>query len=180
MGCISQWGSTSSRGEPRSLPTTKPVPATVPPNDSTCRQTSQALRTRLEAVRALPPAGAAPCRRSHLAVSTKTASHPRPLCPLKRVGPLHRRRSPGGGERRSSASGVRGDPSITESDADPAGLGGSHAQDKHLRRLVQRKRTDPPTRYRAPVRTLPPVPSACRREASRFGPDPEAVGKRPR
>ncbi len=52
------------------------------------REEGEALRPWLPYLRALPPAGAAPRRRCHLAEPAPPAAHPNPLSPLKCVEPL--------------------------------------------------------------------------------------------
>src|SRR2546426_12117013 len=47
----------------------------------------QALRARLQTVRALPAPRTPPHRRHHLAEPTLTTTHPHPRSPLKRVEP---------------------------------------------------------------------------------------------
>jgi hypothetical protein len=54
------------------------------------REEGEALRARVPHLRALPAAGAAPCRRRQLAKPSSPAAHPNPCSLLKRVGPLCR------------------------------------------------------------------------------------------
>jgi hypothetical protein len=77
----------SPPGERRSSPTTPPVPATAAPKGSPLRETRQAVRARLQALRVLQAPSAPPHRRCDVAEASLATSDQNALSPLRSVGP---------------------------------------------------------------------------------------------